>query len=267
VLGGSAAYATACAHKLGWESAMLTAAGADFEPQLLLPGVAVFGGVSPQTTRFINEYDEDGNRRQFLLARADDIALQYLPDEWRNPDVLLLCPVAGEIPAAFARGLSAEFVGATGQGWIRRFDSDGRVCHDKLFEPKTTLEGVHALFFSQADLCDAQKQVPDFLAQIPIVIITRGWEGATLYTHDAVFQISALPREEVDPTGAGDVFAAGFLVGYHEKRDVLEAAAWGACAASCVVEGVGLTALGDRTEVERRIRIRERLIEEGDWEE
>jgi sugar/nucleoside kinase (ribokinase family) len=71
----------------------------------------------------------------------------------------------------------------------------------------------------------------------------------------------------VDPTGAGDVFAAGFLVRYQETGDPLEAAAFGACAASCAVEGVGTTALGDRDEVQRRLVLRERMIETGDWDE
>jgi sugar/nucleoside kinase (ribokinase family) len=71
----------------------------------------------------------------------------------------------------------------------------------------------------------------------------------------------------VDPTGAGDVFAAAFLVRYQETNDPLEAAAFAACAASCAVEGVSVTSLGDRGEVVRRLALRDRLIEEGEWDE
>jgi sugar/nucleoside kinase (ribokinase family) len=63
------------------------------------------------------------------------------------------------------------------------------------------------------------------------------------------------------------VFAAAFLVGYHESQDPLEAAAFAACAASCAVEGVGAATLGDREEVRRRMVLRERMIETGDWDE
>ena len=77
----------------------------------------------------------------------------------------------------------------------------------------------------------------------------------------------SLPRPEKDPTGAGDVFAAAFLVRYQETGDPLEAAAFGACAASCAVEGIGTTTLGDRAEVERRLGLRQQMIEGGDWEE
>jgi sugar/nucleoside kinase (ribokinase family) len=70
----------------------------------------------------------------------------------------------------------------------------------------------------------------------------------------------------VDPTGAGDVFAAAFLVRYHETGDAADAAAFAACAASCAVEGVGVSSLGDRPEVLRRMADRERMLE-GEWDE
>jgi sugar/nucleoside kinase (ribokinase family) len=99
-----------------------------------------------------------------------------------------------------------------------------------------------------------------------MVALTRGWRGLTLLTRQAVFEVPSLPRAESDPTGAGDVFAAAFLVRYHECGDPPEAASFAACAASCAVEGVGTSALGDRDEVVRRLEMRERLLEEGEWE-
>jgi sugar/nucleoside kinase (ribokinase family) len=100
-----------------------------------------------------------------------------------------------------------------------------------------------------------------------MVALTRGWEGLILHTREGQQDVPTLPREEVDPTGAGDVFAAAFLVRYHETEDVGEASVFGACAASCVVEEVGAAGLGDRNEVLKRMALRERLIEEGDWDE
>jgi sugar/nucleoside kinase (ribokinase family) len=43
----------------------------------------------------------------------------------------------------------------------------------------------------------------------------------------------------VDPTGAGDVFAAGYLFAIAGGAEPVEAARLGAAAASIVVEGVG----------------------------
>jgi sugar/nucleoside kinase (ribokinase family) len=71
----------------------------------------------------------------------------------------------------------------------------------------------------------------------------------------------------VDPTGAGDVFATAFLIRYQETGNPSQAAAFACCAASCVVEGVATTTLGDREEIMRRLETRDRLIEDGEWEE
>jgi ribokinase len=43
----------------------------------------------------------------------------------------------------------------------------------------------------------------------------------------------------VNPTGAGDAFCGGFLVGYRKTFDPLEAVLYGNIAASLVVEGSG----------------------------
>jgi sugar/nucleoside kinase (ribokinase family) len=82
-----------------------------------------------------------------------------------------------------------------------------------------------------------------------------------------VQEVASLPTSEKDPTGAGDVFAAAFLLRYHEAADLQEAAAFAACAASCAVEGIGVSTLGDREEVGRRMQARERLVEDGEWDE
>jgi len=266
-LGGAVTYAALQARKLGWEAAVLTAAGPDFEPARDLSGVDVFARTGAATTRFTNLYEPGGERRQVLSARAGPIDLAVLPDAWRDPDVLLLGPVAGEVAAGTAAAFAAEVVGAGAQGWLRAFDADGTVSACDWPDPGADLAGVHVLLLSEHDLKDAGERARTFLTYVPIVALTRGWEGSRLFTRDGVQDVPTLPREEVDPTGAGDVFAAALLVGYHETGDVAEAAAFAACAASCAVEGVGASSLGDRAEIERRLALRQRLIEEGEWDE
>src|SRR5262245_56644314 len=84
ILGGSVSYSTLAVRKLGWEVAVLTSAGPDFEPERDLPGVTTFLRRGPATTRFQTVYEDDGTRHQVLAARADDVDLSVLPDEWRN---------------------------------------------------------------------------------------------------------------------------------------------------------------------------------------
>jgi sugar/nucleoside kinase (ribokinase family) len=267
VLGGSVTYGALTARRLGWDAAILTTAGPDFEPGRELPGIPAFVRRSSATTRFVNEYDEAGTRHQIVTARADDVDLEALPPAWRDPDVLLLGPLVGELAGVQATALAAGCVGAIAQGYVREVDPDGLVSAREWPRPQRDLLGVHVLFLSEHDLPQADERARDLLAHVPMVALTRGWRGLTLVTRQGCHDVPTLPRPEVDPTGAGDVFAAAFLVRYQETDDPLEAAAFGACAASCAVEGVGASSLGDRDEVLRRMALLERMIETGEWED
>jgi sugar/nucleoside kinase (ribokinase family) len=65
--------------------------------------------------------------------------------------------------------------------------------------------------------------------------------------------ILAFTVKEVDPTGAGDVFAAAFLIEYNLTGDPRHSTAFACCAASFAVERPGLTGIPDRAAVENRL--------------
>ncbi len=65
--------------------------------------------------------------------------------------------------------------------------------------------------------------------------------------------IPAFESEEVDATGAGDVFGAAFLLRYYETKDAVESAIFASCAASFVVEKEGVEGIPCREEVEKRM--------------
>jgi 1D-myo-inositol 3-kinase len=256
-LGGSAAYASLAARRLGWSTAAATAAGPDFEPERELPGIEVFARRSPVTTRFQNTYGPDGHRRQLLLARADDIDPAIVPAIWKAPDALLLAPVAAEVMPGTVRVFSARFVGACGQGWLRAVDpATHTVSRRDWPDPAADLAGVDVVFLSYEDVDGDAARAHSLLALVPLVVLTRGRQGAEIHTAAGVVPVPGLPRDEVDPTGAGDVFAAAFLIGYCETPEPVAAAAFACCAASCVVEAEGTLGLGDRAEVERRLALR-----------
>lgn len=80
-----------------------------------------------------------------------------------------------------------------------------------------------------------------------LIIIKKGEHGALVLGKDLVFGILAHPCEEViDPTGAGDSFAGGFL-GYLDKvkdfgdeMEIRRAAVYGSVLASFVIEDFGI---------------------------
>lgn len=59
---------------------------------------------------------------------------------------------------------------------------------------------------------------------IPIVVLKRGAQGCVVFTDHEQTAIPAFPVTEVDPTGAGDAFAGGFVVAMLRGMSVTEAA-------------------------------------------
>ena len=73
-----------------------------------------------------------------------------------------------------------------------------------------------------------------------LAVITTGADGCMVVTPDEVLHVPAEPVEQVlDTTGAGDLFAAGFLYGYTRQRPLAECARYGSIAAAEVISHVG----------------------------
>lgn len=98
-----------------------------------------------------------------------------------------------------------------------------------------------------------------------VVVVKDGARGCRVYDlrRRTTAQIPAWPSELVDPTGAGDAFCGGFLVGLSMNADPIEAAILGTVSASFAVEGVGGGHLRmvDRASLEeRRIDLRKQVV-------
>jgi sugar/nucleoside kinase (ribokinase family) len=74
-----------------------------------------------------------------------------------------------------------------------------------------------------------------------VVVVKRGQQGQYVYDHARKKRwiVPAYPVHVVDTTGAGDAFCGGFLAGFRQYYDPLEATLWGNISASLVVEGCG----------------------------
>ena len=64
----------------------------------------------------------------------------------------------------------------------------------------------------------------EWVQRVPIAVVTAGRDGALLYVNGERYELRARPALEVDPTGAGDVFAATFLARYRRDADPWDAA-------------------------------------------
>jgi sugar/nucleoside kinase (ribokinase family) len=73
-----------------------------------------------------------------------------------------------------------------------------------------------------------------------LAVITTGPAGCLVVTPDGVMREPAVPVDRVlDTTGAGDLFAAGFLFGYTRNRSLGDCARLGSIAAAEVISHVG----------------------------
>ena len=80
-----------------------------------------------------------------------------------------------------------------------------------------------------------------------IVVITEGKNGCTVYTSNWKQQIPGFPVNEVDPTGAGDCFDAGFLVEWLAGKPLSSAAQFAnACGALAVTQMGPMTGMQPR---------------------
>ena len=109
------------------------------------------------------------------------------------------------------------------------------------------------LIFSEEDVAGEEMLVQEYARMAKLAVVTRGRKGATLFHEGTASSFPAYRAREVDPTGAGDVFAASFLVRLHETRDPVAATIFANCVASLSVEGAGTGAIPGRQQVEERL--------------
>ena len=73
-----------------------------------------------------------------------------------------------------------------------------------------------------------------------LAVVTRSEKGCVVISKSDMVSVPAAPiRKMVDATGAGDLFAAGFLVGLSRGRDHKTAGQLGAIAAAEVIQHIG----------------------------
>jgi sugar/nucleoside kinase (ribokinase family) len=77
-------------------------------------------------------------------------------------------------------------------------------------------------------------------AQCGLAAITRSAQGSIIVTENQVIEVPAWPvKQVVDVTGAGDLYAAGFLFGYTQGRDHADSARIASLAAGEVISHFG----------------------------
>jgi len=225
------------------------------------------------------EYDWDLNERRTLETELGVFAEfePKLSSSSRSADVVFLGNIQPQLQRRVREQCSAaRFVALDSMNlWIEQ-------ARDALIE---TIAGVDCLMLNDAELRELTRE-PNFVraaAQVRdwgprVVVAKQGQYGALMITDEGFFALPAYPLETViDPTGAGDSFAGGFMGyiaaqpdGEPDHELLAQAMAYGTALASFNVEEFGvervirLTSeeIADRvTDLRRMTRFVERPVE------
>lgn len=254
-LGGAATYfslAAAIYARVG----LIGVIGEDFPQEhielLARRGVDLEGleRTSGRTFRWRGRYHQDVNRRDTLETQLN-VFEQFrpkLPPSARDARYLFLANIHPALQLDVLNQIQAEFVGLdTMDLWIRTTPQ----------ELREVLKRVHVIIINdsearqltgQDNLIKAARNVAKLGPET--VVIKKGEHGCLLVQRDNLFVMPAYPLENVvDPTGAGDSFAGGFM-GFLARKNSTDfdtlrhAAAYGSVTASFACEAFGPDRLG-----------------------
>ena len=247
--GGPALYCALAARALGADVTLIGAIGPSCD-DALLAGIML---ITPPgaAAAYENSYDGRGNRKQRLLAPGS--TLDFPPGV--KADALILAPAYREL-ARLPHDAEAPVVGVALQGALRA------VAGDRVVRRREPLRHVQPFlrpgawaFLSEEDTVRPEELARGVVALGAQAFVTRGARGATRYVAGEERHFAAQPATPLDPTGAGDCFAAAFIVRYAETRDLESATAYALAAGSLAVEGAGISGIPGRAKVEARLRM------------
>jgi sugar/nucleoside kinase (ribokinase family) len=118
--------------------------------------------------------------------------------------------------------------------------------HGEDFRAMIDAGEIDILFANEHELAaltqndDFERSVTDLSAKLPVLVVTRGADGAIAVAGGERAHVPAEPiAKVVDTTGAGDLFAAGFLFGHVRGRPLRDCLKLGAICAAEVISHYG----------------------------
>jgi sugar/nucleoside kinase (ribokinase family) len=256
VLGGSAAYFAAAASRLG-PVRLVGVVGDDWPAHhrtILegLPGVDLRGlemRAGGKTFAWGGKYLANMNERETLFTELGVVAdaPPQVPASFADSELVFL----GNTHPAVQIGLLEQVpnrrlaVADTMDLWIN-------IAHDELVHLLSKVDGIVLNDSEAAQLTGVRNAITAgrrILGYGPqFAVVKKGEHGAVLVHRDGVAVVPAFPAEEdmvVDPTGAGDTFAGGFMAhlartGRSDLDTLQEALAWGTVMASFTIGAFSL---------------------------
>ncbi len=204
----------------------------------------------PPTARCLIFVTPDGQRTMNTFLGAS----QFLPEEALDPATIAAAKILylegylwdpEEPRAAMRRAIAA----ARAAGRKVAFTlSDAFVIsrHGDDFRALIAAGEIDILFANHVELAaltgedDFESGLAALAPKVPVLVVTRGELGAVAIAGEARAEVAAEPvARVVDTTGAGDLFAAGFLKGHVDGRPLVDCLTMGAVAAAEIISHYG----------------------------
>lgn len=268
ILSGCSTNACLAAALLGEQTTLVGTVGDDFRAQLEADlnsrGVDFQLFPSKETGGFsLIYYDNQGNRHLTILGTADPILSS--PDLVAGADIILIGPILGEVNASLVEKIclaSRAPIVVDPQGLLRG-SKDGKIFHEKTIDfekisAMATVVKANELETKVVTGIDPRQDPEGAVRALhrfgcKIAITTLAEAGSIIYDGDKVYIIPPFATNAIDPTGAGDTYAAGFMVKYLETpQDLTSVGCFGSSVASVMVENSGPDFPLTRNEADRR---------------
>ena len=217
-----------------------------------------------KTFRWGGRYRENMNKRDTLFTHLNVFQnfAPVIPARYRKDELIFLANIAPELQLEVLEQIDKPrlsvldtmnfWISGAREPLVRLIEKvDVLILND---EELRELTGLRNMFESARGLLKSGPRA---------VVIKKGEHGAVLVTQDGYFLAPAYPVSRVvDPTGAGDSFAGGFL-GYLstcktiDHQNLRRAVAYGAVAASFTVEDFSFNRLKNITlrDIEARVEL------------
>jgi sugar/nucleoside kinase (ribokinase family) len=184
-------------------------------------------------------YFEDGSRK-FIFHLADAATGQIYPEDV-DPDYLSDLSYLHIIGSTLATNKNCA--DACFKAVEYTLKNGGKISFDPNFRPELIsekkvreyfepiLRKCHIIFPTEEEIKvltgkeNIDQACEETLSSGPeIVAIKQGRQGSSVYTKDDKFTVPAFSVEEIDPTGAGDCYCAGFISGFLNELSLRETA-------------------------------------------
>lgn len=224
--GGPAFYMGRTFENFGVSATIVSPRGVDFPTKYLphtifVPSEPFFGN----TLVFRNTY-HGGQRKQAVENYAASLTFDWqesLKLVAPDTDIVAVAPILNNIDQirAIKKIFPASLFVLLPQGFYRRIDERGHILHALWDEEGEVVGLFDFISLSEEDLKDADVRAAAWSREGPLVAVTRAQNGVTLYQGGQRRDHPAFSVPEiVDPTGAGDIFAAAFSYLYRKTNQV-----------------------------------------------